>query len=252
MKIYTLNLKKIKYTLPLFKVLISIALILAISIGALEYYIRSDAYFEAVDVLNEENLIIIDPGHGGEDPGTVSAGGIYEKDLNLQYALTLGELLIEEGFAVLYTRTEDKLLYTPEEDIKGIRKISDVKNRCKIAAEYPNAIFISIHMNSYSNPKYKGLQVYYSDKNPKSYALASRVQATVKDKVQYDNNRKIKRGDNIYVLENCDNVAVLIECGFLSNTEECLKLSEKEYRKSLCFSIVCGIIEYKEKQNHNN
>ena len=189
-------------------------------------------------------VIVIDAGHGGEDPGTVGVSGVYEKDLNLAIALALGEVLKSQGYTVVYTRTEDKMLYLPEENIKGIRKLSDLKNRCKITAEYENCIFVSIHMNSYGASKYSGLQVYYNDKNPDSQALAGRVQSAVKKELQPSNTRQIKRGDSLYLLENAKGTPILIECGFLSNEEECQKLSQKEYQKQLCFAISCGIIEY--------
>ena len=191
-----------------------------------------------------EMLIIIDAGHGGEDSGATAVNGILEKDLNLSVANILGEMLMEKGFAVVYTRSEDKMLYEEWENIKGIRKISDLKNRCKIAKNYPNALFISIHMNTFGDGKYSGLQVYYSPENKESEALAGAIQSSVKKELQPNNNRKIKSGKDIYVLENVDNTAVLIECGFLSNEEEAKKLSQKEYQKILSFSIICGIIEY--------
>jgi N-acetylmuramoyl-L-alanine amidase len=166
--------------------------------------------------------------------------------INLALAFELGAALENEGYAVVYTRTEDKLLYTEEENVKGIRKISDLKNRCKIAAEYPNAMFLSIHMNSYTNPKYSGLQVYYSKGNEGSFILANSIQTSVKESVDTKNERMIKEGKGMYVLENVTNPAVLIECGFLTNPEECEKLSKKEYRKQLSLAIVCGIIEYEK------
>ena len=125
-----------------------------------------------------------------------------------------------------------------------MRKISDLKNRCKFGAEYPNAIYISIHMNSYKSANCSGLQVYYSDNNPSSYALAARIQQNVKEKLQTENNRQIKVGKNMYLLENLSNPAIPIECGFLTNPDECEKLSEKEYQKQLSFAIFCGIIDY--------
>ena len=171
---------------------------------------------------------------------------MYEKDLNLAVANEIGTLLTERGYAVIYTRKDDRLLYTEEENIRGRRKVSDLKNRCKIAAEYPNSIFISIHMNSFGMSKYSGTQTYYSKNNEGSEYLASCVQSSVKNNLQPTNTRKIKEGRDIYVLENIDNVGILIECGFLTNSEECEKLSEKEYQKRLSLAIVCGIIEYKE------
>lgn len=222
-------------------VAVSLIVLIALVFGFLAKIYISDI---TSSVLVNEKIFIIDAGHGGEDPGALSNNGILEKDLNLQIAIILGELLAESGYTVVYTRTEDKLLYTEEENIRGIRKISDLKNRCKIADKYPDAIFLSIHMNFYGSSKYSGLQVYYGVNNPNSKNLAVYIQTNVKNRLQSENNRKVKAGNNIYLLENVNNVAVLIECGFLSNSDEARKLSEKEYQKLLCFSIVCGIIEY--------
>jgi len=246
MRIYVLNFKKYKYIFSFLKIVSVFTVIALLSAFLLSAYSESEAYISAMSEENEKNTVIIDAGHGGEDPGAVGNSGVYEKDLNLEIAREVGEKLVEEGFAVIYTRADDRLLYNEDENIKGIRKISDLKNRCKIAAEYPKAIFVSIHMNSYGNPKYSGLQVYYSQNNDDSRLLAESIQHTVKDEIQNENKRTVKPGKDIYVLENTQNVSVLIECGFLTNPEECEKLSEKEYQKRLSSAIVCGIIRYKE------
>ena len=246
MKILVFNMHKYRHIIKAVKIIAFMLIIATVFAVAANSYMNSNRYVSAMEAANEKNLIIIDAGHGGEDPGAVGANGVYEKDLNLEIATILGELLEERGFAVLYTRTEDKLLYTEAENIKGIRKISDLKNRCKIAAEYQNATFISIHMNSFGDAKYSGLQVYYGTENELSRNLATSIQKNVKDNLQPENNRVVKPGKNMYVLENIKNSGVLIECGFLTNLEECEKLSEKEYQKQLSLAIVCGIIEYKE------
>lgn len=192
----------------------------------------------------EKMTVIVDAGHGGEDCGTIGVSGVYEKDLNLEIAFKLGEYLSSAGFDVVYTRTEDKLLYTEEQNIKGMRKINDLKNRMKIANSYTNAVFISIHMNFYGSSECSGLQVYYGIDGDKSKRLADGIQSEVVTRVQPANKRKIKSGNGLYLLENSLNPAVLIECGFLSNPDECEKLSEKEYQKELSFAILCGIIKY--------
>ena len=148
------------------------------------------------------------------------------------------------GLKVILTREDDRLLYKAEENIKGIRKISDLRNRAEIARQNDNSIFVSIHMNSYSEPQYSGLQVYYSLVNPLSERLAQIVQTKVCERLQPFNNRKIKEGRSLYLMKNISSPAILIECGFLSNAEECEKISQKEYQKQLCFSFVCAIIEY--------
>lgn len=201
----------------------------------------------ALQALSMASTVIIDAGHGGEDPGAIGVNGAYEKDINLAVALKVGELLAAEGFAVIYTRTDDRMLYGEGENIKGLRKLSDLKNRCKTAAEYKDAIFISIHMNSFASAKYDGFQSYYSEKNELSRILSSEISSSVKGMLQPDNRRTDKSGEGMYLLDNVDNPAVLLECGFLTNAVECEKLSEKEYQKRLSLAIVCGIINYRNK-----
>jgi N-acetylmuramoyl-L-alanine amidase len=194
-------------------------------------------------------VIVIDAGHGGEDAGAVAQDGTLEKDLNLKIALCLDALCEINGNSAVLTREDDRLLYDHYgelDDYTGKKKIYDLKNRVAIANSYENAILISIHMNSFSDSKYSGLHTYYSTKNEDSYNLASLIQSKVKEKLQPENNRVIKPGKNMYLLENLSNIAILIECGFISNPDECTRLCEKDYQKELCFSIICGIIEYIE------
>ena len=249
MKIYVLNLiGKRKITAAISASLV-LLILLATVIGVVSENISEQLVADTVDSIPYEKIIILDAGHGGEDSGAVGVNGALEKDINLQLTLEVGKLLEERGYIVVYTRTDDRLLYTEEQNIKGIRKINDLKNRCKVAERYPDSIFISIHTNSFGSPKYSGLQVYYSDNNDSGRPLAEAIQNKVVSDLQKDNNRVVKAGKGIYLLENITNPAVLIECGFLTNKDECEKLSEKEYQKELSFSIVCGIIEYIESEN---
>ena len=228
--------------------LLSIAPILFIILTNLGSGLKSNGIHSAFAPNGTKKTVIIDAGHGGEDVGAIGIGEIYEKDLNMQISQKLGEYLNAAGYNVIYTRTDDRLLYTEEQNVKGMRKINDLKNRVAIANAYTDAIFVSIHMNYYGQPSCSGLQVYHSI-DADSKALAESVQNSVKYTLQPSNSRTIKEGKDIYVLENCNLPAVLIECGFISNADECKKLSEKEYQKELCFSILCGIIEYEKNRN---
>lgn len=247
MKIFVIDLVGRRLTRAISCALLTVTLLLSGFLGVISLATGENNIISA-SASARERIIIIDAGHGGEDPGAVGVNGSLEKDLTLAIALEMGRQLEEAGFAVVYTRTDDRLLYNEDEDIKGIRKISDLKNRCRIASRYPDAIFVSIHMNSYGSSKYSGLQVYYSDENDSSKLLADSVQSKVTEQLQTDNKRKIKEGDGLYVLDNVPNTSILIECGFLTNKEECEKLSQKEYQKRLSFSIICGIIEYIESE----
>ncbi len=189
-------------------------------------------------------LVILDAGHGGEDGGTVGVNGALEKDLNLSVTLALAELLRGAGVEVILTRSEDKLLYGAEGNIKGHRKENDLKNRLEVALSHPEAIFVSIHMNAFPDPSCRGLQVYYA-KTEGSSLLASHIQGAVKARLQPENKRTPHAAtSSIYLLERAPARAVLIECGFLSNPKECADLSEKDYQSELCFSLFCGMMEY--------
>ena len=194
----------------------------------------------------EPLVIILDPGHGGEDPGAIGGDSVYEKDLNLSICRFMRDELLANGYTVVMTRDEDKMLYTDSENIKGIRKISDLKNRVKLFNSYGNAVVISIHMNSFSEPKYHGTQIYCAD-SEEARLLATFVRYEVRREIQPDNRRPIKGSEGIYLLEHSENPTILVECGFLSNEEECAKLSEKDYQKRLSFALVCGIIKYIEE-----
>ena len=189
-------------------------------------------------------VVVIDAGHGGEDVGAIGVNGSYEKDLNLSYAFTLGEMLANEGYIVFYTRTEDRLLYTEAQNVKGMRKIYDLKNRAIFTNEKNPFSLISIHMNYYSVEKYHGFEVYYSSANSASQRLAYDIAHEVKGSVEGVGDRTPKASEDLYLLSNVSCPSVLIECGFLSNSTECERLCEKEYEKRLCFAIVCGMIKY--------
>ena len=248
MPIYVINLRKIGRGILAIFLVIALILVAIPIFGILNR--GSNSVFASAEP-ETGRVIVIDAGHGGEDPGAIGVSGVYEKDLNLEISMILGEMLKEKGYTVLYTRTEDKMLYAPEENVKGMRKISDLKNRCSIVNSYDDAILISIHMNTYGASKYSGLQVYTRDDSA-SLSLATSIQNSVREILQPQNKRTVKQGKNLYLLENSDCTAVLVECGFLSNKAECEKLSEKEYQKQLCFSIVCGIINYIEEIDASN
>ena len=121
MKIYVLNFHKRK---ALFSGVMLTALLLALVFVAGAFaslFMNGKSFVSAMTEESEDRLFIIDAGHGGEDSGAVGKNGRLEKDLNLEIAYTVGALLSERGYGVIYTRTEDKLLYTEAENIKGIR-----------------------------------------------------------------------------------------------------------------------------------
>lgn len=186
--------------------------------------------------------VVIDPGHGGRDGGATALSNVPEKELNLNIALYLRDMLKCAGINVVLTRDEDIML---EHDGAGSKKSGDLIARREIAQSVENAIFVSIHMNSFPIEKYRGLQVYYSQNNTLSESLAAHIQSCIKNGLQRDNDRKIKpAGDNIFLLDQLDCPAVLIECGFLSNASEASMLCDTEYQRILAFYICSALIEF--------
>lgn len=198
-----------------------------------------------------KRIVVLDAGHGGEDGGTSSESGTLEKDLNLSVTLHLADYLRAAGIEVVLTRDTDRLLYDPNSDFKGKKKMLDLRTRLDIAkavaSEHENAevIFISIHMNSYPQKSVKGLQVWYSPNHANSLSLAETIQNTARTLLGEDNDRSVKRaGSNIYLLDRAEIPSVLVECGFLSNPEDAAKLSDEKYRRELAFVLFTAVMHY--------
>ncbi len=203
----------------------------------LAYSLESEAADN--EPVQKKYSVVIDAGHGGNDPGKVAADGTEEKGINLAMALCLGNMLEEAGYDVIMTRTEDVSL-SSESDIN--RKAADMKARCS-AAENAD-IFVSIHQNSFSDPDVRGGQVFYYRHSDKGKKLAGYIQQAIKEKVDSDNTREAKSNEEYYLLLHTPCPSVIVECGFLSNPEEAELLKSKEYRQRLCEAVLCGIDEY--------
>ncbi len=190
-----------------------------------------------------DTAIIIDPGHGGEDGGAVATDGTMEKNLNLDIALRLRELFKLAGYTVYMTRESDKSLCND-----AFNKNEDMKTRIELSRTYPDALFISIHLNKFSIEKYNGAQIFYSDNNEKSKMLAQSIQDSIKTNLQPDNNRQIKFGnENSMLLRLIESPAVIVEGGFLSNNRELALLQTEEYRSKLAYCIFLGVLEYQQE-----
>ena len=189
-----------------------------------------------------KNAVIVDAGHGGEDGGTQSSAGILEKDINLAISMKLGALLKLMGYSVIYTRTQDKLVYGADAVTQRQKKVSDIHHRMSLMEMYPEALFLSIHQNYFSQSKYSGAQIFYSKNNQSSKAFAESIQTSIRSLLQPENDRQIKpTGTDIYLLYHAKSPAVMVECGFMSNAGEALLLSDEAYQKKLCLAIMAGI-----------
>lgn len=183
------------------------------------------------------NLVVLDPGHGGRDPGKVGTQGEQEKDINLAISLKVKERLEKDGMEVVMTREKDVML--ADEDASN-KKLEDLNNRISIINERQPAVAVSIHQNSYSDASVKGAQVFYFTHSDKGKQAAEAMQ---KELLEFDqeNTRKIKANDTYYLLKKTEVPTVIVECGFLSCPEEAALLTDEAYQKKLAEAIAKGI-----------
>lgn len=189
-------------------------------------------------------VVVIDPGHGGEDGGAINSDGVLEKNINLDISLKTADLLNFLGTDVTMTRNDDYDLSGDEETVHA-RKVADMNKRLEIYNANENNVVISIHQNKFEQSKYHGTQVFYSPNDENSKILAESVKYAVKKLIQPDNERECKKSDNgIYLLKQAKNPSIIVECGFISNQEECNNLLDETYQKQMSFAIVSGFLDY--------
>lgn len=189
-----------------------------------------------------EHCIIIDPGHGGEDGGATSCTGIVESVYNLDISLRLNDLFHLLGYETKIIRTTDISVYTKGETIAQ-KKVSDLKERVRIANETENTLLLSIHQNNYPDSRYSGVQVFYAPTEG-SEALAKQLQSSLMANLHPKTSRDARKSNGVYLMEHIRCPGVLIECGFLSNPEEEAKLRDSTYQKKMCCVIAATVSQY--------
>lgn len=205
-------------------------------------YKIDDVMVKTVGINNvkTKKTVIIDPGHGGIDVGTVGIDGSLEKNINLSISLDLYDYLMVSGINTVLTRDGDYEVYKAGEK----RTKSDLYNRMDFINSVPDSILISIHQNHFENEAEWGTQVWFSPNDEISPTLADKILQSVKKNIQPENKRENKVSDNsYYILYKAQKPSVMVECGFVSNKNENNKLQDKEYQKDMSYSILAGICE---------
>ena len=207
-----------------FMILFSGFLLIAVCIN-ISYKI-DDVMVKTVGINNiqTKKTVIIDPGHGGIDVGTVGIDGSLEKNINLSISLDLYDFLMVSGINTVLTRDGDYEMYRAGEQ----RTKSDLYNRMDYINSVPNSILISIHQNHFENEAEWGTQVWYSPNDEISPTLADKILQSVKKNIQPENKRENKVSDNsYYILYKAQKPSVMVECGFVSNENENKRLQDK-------------------------
>jgi N-acetylmuramoyl-L-alanine amidase len=173
-------------------------------------------------------LIVIDPGHGGSEPGAVSRG-VFEKDLNLDIALKLNEMLINREFITHITRTNDSFV--------------SLQDRAKIANDLKAEIFVSIHHNALTANSHGTETLFLSKNNSFSEKLAKKIQEELVRSLNFKDRGIIER-PGLAVLRQTNMPAVLVEIGFMSNQRELEEMMKNETKDKAASAILQGILGY--------
>ena len=215
-------------------VLVSVALIFSMCIY------KNSSFFTVKASPNVGLTIVIDPGHGGVDPGSVGRKTkVTESELNLKISHKLMNLLKCGEFNVILTRTTSDGLYGTYSS--GYKK-RDMLARQEIIEKSGATIAISIHMNSFTTSANRGAQVFYNTLNKNSEVLAKNIQECFAKELP-ESNKGTAIGD-YFILKCTDIPIVLCECGYLSNaTDEALLVTDN-YQEKVAYCIYKGVVSF--------
>ncbi len=198
------------------------------------------------------SLVVLDPGHGGQDSGAM-CGGVTEKDLTFDVAQRVGRLLEAHGLGTWLTRSGDAYV--------------SLQDRAALANRATDCIFVSIHFNDTKRQGANGVETYFAmhqqevapalaawlpflkrasneEATLESQSLAGFIQQAVVERTKAVNRGT--KAEQFYVIANVRHPAVLVEGGFMTNKEEIVKLGNGEYRESMAAAIAAGIDKYRQ------
>ncbi|MEA1924911.1 MAG: N-acetylmuramoyl-L-alanine amidase [Candidatus Altiarchaeota archaeon] len=176
-------------------------------------------------------VVVLDPGHGGKDPGAVGPTGLQEKDVALQVALKTKSLLEASGITVILTRSTDTYVSLSE--------------RVNIANNANADLFVSIHCNAFTDPSAHGTETWYSSSAPdpdKAKKLAEFVQSELLSQLGL-RDRGVKK-NGFYVIKYTDMPSCLAELAFISNPNEEVLLADPSFQQKAARGIYEGIMDY--------
>lgn len=185
---------------------------------------------------------VIDPGHGGEDPGKVGVGNVYEKDINLAVAKKLHAIIVQGGGQVTLTRDTDIALSSGQDTVRE-RKRADLAKRVEIAETSKADVFISLHCNAFPASRWSGAQTFYSPSVPGSKELAEYVQEELAAHLG-NTTRKAKTDTTSIIMKNAKIPIVNVEMGFLSNPEEAKLLNDSAYQDKVAWAVYSGVVRF--------
>jgi N-acetylmuramoyl-L-alanine amidase len=182
----------------------------------------------------EGRKILIDPGHGGFDPGAIGESGVHESDINLVVAQYLQADLAALGAEVLMTRSDD--------DGLGETQNESLAERRRIIEACGSDVVVSIHMNEFKeDPDICGPLVLFMPGSEQGRIFAELVQNDLNTALGAKGSA---RSESLYVLKSGNQPCILVECGYLSNPQEEQKLQQSDYQQKIAKAICSGVAQY--------
>jgi len=219
-----------------------VALTMTVFLLVAMYFLSKEAaVYTMAQKTEEKRIVVIDVGHGGNDPGKVGVNQVLEKDINLQVALKLEMFLQQSDLTVILTRHDDMGLY--DEDASN-KKVQDMRRRVGFIEEVQADLVVSIHQNSYSDASVRGPQCFYYKGSEEGGRISQILQEQLNTGLKVERPREAKENDSYYLLKKSSVPTVIAECGFLSNPEEAALLSNEAYQEKLAWNLYLGILKY--------
>ena len=229
------------YVIKIRYALISISIVLLAVLLMMFFYLTALIDTRTVSAMAESiqtKVIVIDPGHGGYDPGAIGALGTREKDITLQVSERLARRLSRDGALVVLIRKGDEDFVTPG---PGTSKKRDLDARLEIIEQKNPEIVISIHVNSFGS-QWSGAQTFFQPNSEQGAELARLIQDELK--AATNTNREAITINTSYLLNNINVPGCIVELGFLSNPQEEKRLIDPAYQERLAEAIYRGILRY--------
>lgn len=199
-------------------------------------YYRGLQEEEAVRALSwavANQVVVVDPGHGGIDSGATGPAGTPEDRVNLAISQLLAEFLSQGGARVFLTRRDENVWEGETGD--------DLVERVKLAGKVGADLFISVHCNAFDGRE-RGAQLFYDPQSPEGKKLAEAIQAEIRHRL--GNTDRVPLSIDAFVLRTQKIPAVIVEVGFISNPKEEKLIADPHYQRQMAFAIYAGIVDY--------
>lgn len=186
-------------------------------------------------------VIVIDPGHGGIDPGAIGRGGTIEKEIVLEISKKLKQLLSQAGAVVVMTRETDTDLSDPGGSVAA-RKRQDLTRRVELANKHKADIYLSIHVNSIPSARWRGAQTFYQRGQEDAKELAEKIQQELRRVLK--NTDRLAKGEDFFTNRQTKMTSVTVEVGFVSNSAEEKLLNDQAYQRKIAWAVYSGLAKY--------